>query len=234
MFEWYFLYFNFHTLLLAQSLGLAHLVCPLLSGLYTDQLPTSHLSSRPNSPSSPSLPFYVRCSNLFIVIMVLCRTLSSISPSFLYWGIQNWTQHTTCGLIRAEQSGSLTCWWHFQMPPKDVVWPSLLQSHIAASGLSCPPGPQGCSQHSCFTVSQPLVCAGGMGLFPVMVQGFVLPRAELHEAPASPIFPSGGGPSGWQLTHLVYQPLTLTLGGFFPSTNLLRVHCSTSFRALTL
>lgn len=75
------------------------------------------------------------------------------------------------------------------MPPKDVAWPSLLQGHIAATGLSCPPGPQGCSQHSCFTVSQPLVCAGGMGLFPVMVQGFVLPPAELPEVPASPLLP---------------------------------------------
>lgn len=35
--------------------------------------------------------------------MALCWTLSKMSTSLLYWGIQNWMQYSRCGLTSAEE-----------------------------------------------------------------------------------------------------------------------------------
>ena len=60
------------------------------------------LFSRLNSPSSLSLSSYQRCSSPFVLFLDFHWTLCSISMSLLYWWDQNRTQHSSCGLTRAE------------------------------------------------------------------------------------------------------------------------------------
>ena len=40
--------------------------------------------------------------------ITLLRTCSRASISFLYWGTQNWTQHSWCSLTSAEYRGMIT------------------------------------------------------------------------------------------------------------------------------
>lgn len=68
-------------------------------------LPPSLFFSLLNSPSSPSLPSYVWCSSSFIISVDLI--LSNGSTPLFYWGAQNWTQHSRCGLPSSEQRGRI-------------------------------------------------------------------------------------------------------------------------------
>ncbi|KAK4827750.1 hypothetical protein QYF61_021221 [Mycteria americana] len=62
-----------------------------------------HLSAPPRYYCSGE-----RGSNRCITLVALCRTLSSMSMSPLYWGAQNRTQCSRCGLTSAEQRGRIT------------------------------------------------------------------------------------------------------------------------------
>ncbi|XP_052661921.1 tetratricopeptide repeat protein 7A isoform X4 [Harpia harpyja] len=57
---------------------------------------------RLNSPSSLSFSLFDRCSSPLMISAALCWTLSSMFMSSLYWGSQNWTQYTRCGLTTAQ------------------------------------------------------------------------------------------------------------------------------------
>ena len=57
--------------------------------------PLSLLFSRLNRPSSLSLSSQGRCPRPFTVFVALRWTLSKRSLSFLYWGVQNWTQYSS-------------------------------------------------------------------------------------------------------------------------------------------
>ena len=53
------------------------------------------------------------CSNPLIIFMALCLTCSRMFLSFLYWGAQHSTQHSSCVsqvLSRGEGSPPSTCW----------------------------------------------------------------------------------------------------------------------------
>lgn len=41
-------------------------------------------------------------------LTALCRICTGTSSSLLYWGCQTWTQHSKCGLTRAELKGRFT------------------------------------------------------------------------------------------------------------------------------
>lgn len=85
------------------------------------------LFSKLNSPSSPNLFLYIRCSNLFIIFVALYWTLFKKFMFFLYWGVQNLTQHYKCVsevLSREEGSPSLAM----------NAWPNAAQEAV---GLLC-------------------------------------------------------------------------------------------------
>ena len=68
-----------------------------------------------NSPSSLiSLPPHEKCFSPLITVVVALWTLSSMSMSLLYWGVQNQMQYSKCGLTNVEQSGRITSldWLH--------------------------------------------------------------------------------------------------------------------------
>lgn len=70
---------------------------------HIDNIPLSFLFCSLNNPISLSFCLYIRIgSNPLIILAVLCRTHSSASMSFLPWGAQAWTEHSSCGLTRAE------------------------------------------------------------------------------------------------------------------------------------
>ena len=70
--------------------------------LCIDKMPLSLVSSRLNSPGSPSLSSCVRCSKPLISFVTLHRTHFRKSVSFLYWGAQDQTQYSRYGLTSAE------------------------------------------------------------------------------------------------------------------------------------
>ena len=109
MFRWNLLCFNWCPLPLLLPLGTTEksLALPFLHHpfrhLYTLIRSTvSLLFSRLISPSSLSLSLQERCSCPLIIFVALHLTVSSMSMSFLYWGTQNWTQHSRCGPTSAE------------------------------------------------------------------------------------------------------------------------------------
>lgn len=65
----------------------------------------SLLLSKLNSSSTLSTSLHDRCSNLFITSMASYCTHYIISMPFFYWGAQNWTQDTRCGLTTTEKRG---------------------------------------------------------------------------------------------------------------------------------
>lgn len=75
----------------------------------------SLLFSRLHKPNfQPFLPVEILQSLAFF--MALYWTWSSMSASFLYWGCQNWTQHSSHvseGLSREEEPLPLPCWPYF-------------------------------------------------------------------------------------------------------------------------
>lgn len=81
---------------------------PLLRDLYTLLRSSLSLFSRLTSASSLSLSSPERCLRPFLIFMTFHLTVSSMSMSLLYRGIQNQTQHSTCGLTSAEYRGKPT------------------------------------------------------------------------------------------------------------------------------
>lgn len=92
------------SLLIEENLILSRLYLPIRY-LYTlVRFPPSLLFSRLNSYSS----------HPFIIFVTLWRTYSLMSMSILYWGTQNWTQHSRTGFTsRGARSSPLTCWQCF-------------------------------------------------------------------------------------------------------------------------
>lgn len=78
---------------------------PILSApslqLYIDvnEIPLGCFFSRLNRCRYLSLSW---CSSLFITLVALHWTLSSMSVSFSYWGAQKWTQHSGCDLTSTK------------------------------------------------------------------------------------------------------------------------------------
>lgn len=64
--------------------------------------PFSLLSSRLNSPSSLRLSSWMRYSSTLLIFVAFFWTCSRSSLSPLYWGAQNWSQHSRWRLTRAE------------------------------------------------------------------------------------------------------------------------------------
>lgn len=71
--------------------------------LYTFLRSLILLYSRLKNISSFSLSLQNRCFNLLIIFMVFQWTLSSMFMPLLYWGAQNWTYHSKCGITSSEQ-----------------------------------------------------------------------------------------------------------------------------------
>lgn len=57
---------------------------------------------RMKSPSSFSFSSQERCFNLFNNFVAICWTISALSMSLFYWGAQNWTQESSCGLSSSD------------------------------------------------------------------------------------------------------------------------------------
>lgn len=98
VFRLIFLVFNFSPLPLILSKGTTEKGCLLplhflQSGIHTHWwgLPESLLFSKLNSSSSLSL---FSQDNPLIIFVAICRTRSIKSATFLYWGTQNWKQHS--------------------------------------------------------------------------------------------------------------------------------------------
>lgn len=92
MFRWHLQYFSFCPLLLLLSLFTTEKV--LAPPSLHLPLSINLLFSRMNSPKSPGLSSQERCSHSSVMFVVLHWTLSGVSMSFLYWGPQNWIQHS--------------------------------------------------------------------------------------------------------------------------------------------
>lgn len=69
-----------------------------------DEIPLSWVFSRLRSPSSPSLSSKEGCS-CPLNFVALCWSLQYVY-SLLYWGVQNWIQHSCCGLTDADHFGT--------------------------------------------------------------------------------------------------------------------------------
>jgi len=63
----------------------------------TDEISPNLLFSKLSSPSSLNLSSQGKCYRSLINFLVLCWILSSISRSLLFWGVQNWKQHSIYG-----------------------------------------------------------------------------------------------------------------------------------------
>jgi len=101
--------------------------------------------SRQNSLKALSLSLCGRCSMAFIVSVALCWALLEVS--WLSWFGLPRTQHSGCGLSRAEQRGRMTSFdlltMLFGMHP-GCYWPSGPQGRTAGSWPTCcPPGHPG-------------------------------------------------------------------------------------------
>ena len=71
--------------------------------LYIDEMPPWAFSSPGWTVPAVSAFCHRRDAPTQLIIPVVLRwTLSSMSMSLLYWGAQNWTQHSSCGLTSAE------------------------------------------------------------------------------------------------------------------------------------
>lgn len=71
-------------------------------------MPLSLLFSELKSAISLRIFSYERCSSPFI-IMALYYSLSNMSMYlFLYWGVQNWDQHSRCGFPSVKWRGRIT------------------------------------------------------------------------------------------------------------------------------
>lgn len=77
-----------------KGLLLSSLLEPAQLFIHIDKITLSLLFSRLSSPSSFSLSSYDKHSSLFIFFVALCWTCTTLSMSLLYWGVQNWTQHS--------------------------------------------------------------------------------------------------------------------------------------------
>ena len=146
----------------------------------------SLLFSRLNSSSTLRLSSYVRCSGPS-TLTALGWTLSSKSTSFLYWGVQNWTQHSRYGLpvlSRGERSPLSTCWQYFVKCSQGYHQPSLSQGHTAGSCSAwCPSGPPDPLLPNCSPAGWSPVYTGACGSS--QVQDFAL-LLGLHEVPVRP------------------------------------------------
>ena len=87
---------------LAES-GSVFFAVPHQISAHIDNILLSFLFCSLNNPISLSFSLYIRIgSNPLIISVVLCRTQPSMSMSFLPWGAQAWTEHSSCGLSRAK------------------------------------------------------------------------------------------------------------------------------------
>lgn len=69
--------------------------------------PRRLLLYRLNSPALSGFP-PMKCSSLLITLAALRSALSVISVALSYWGAQNWTQHSRCGITSAGQRGRIS------------------------------------------------------------------------------------------------------------------------------
>lgn len=69
----------------------------------------SLLCFRLESPSSLSLPTYMRWSSPFIILMALCWALSSMCIPLFYWGRQIQAHGSRCVLTSGKERGRITC-----------------------------------------------------------------------------------------------------------------------------
>ena len=112
-FKWNFLYFNLCLLPFLLSLNTTEKslapssLLPEQVFIHMDKIPPIHFCFWLNSLSSLSLSLYDGCSNPLIIFIALQWTFSSMPMSLLYWGAQDWTQYSRCGLTSAEQKGRI-------------------------------------------------------------------------------------------------------------------------------
>ena len=87
-------------------------------------------------------------------------TLSSTSMFLLYWGAQNWTQHSRCGLPSAEQRGRITSRHLLTilclMQPRILLDCFAVRAHRWLSSPSPDPGPVHNRPNSAFSYSHDL------------------------------------------------------------------------------
>lgn len=92
---------------------------------------------RLRSPGSWSLSSQEGCSIPSIILMSPCCNCSIKTLFFLFWELQNWTQHSSCGLSSAKQKERITSPGLlavlYLMQPKRQTWRSALQECIANS-----------------------------------------------------------------------------------------------------
>ena len=91
--------------------------------------------------------------------MALQWTFSRRSLSFLYWGAQNWTQHSKCGLTSTEGgSPPLTCWPCFFFNEPRMPLPFLATRAHCWFMACCPSGHTGSSLRSSSSTGHSLTC----------------------------------------------------------------------------
>lgn len=127
-------------------------------------LPTQHHRIRMVEDWRPPL----RPLILPLYLILLPKSDLLKQAALLYWGAQNWTQHSRHGLPRAEQSvrpSPSTCWqWSSYCSPG--CWQPSMQAHIAGSSSTWPPGLSGLFLQSCLSASQPSASTSAWSTLP--------------------------------------------------------------------
>lgn len=126
--------------------------------------------------------------------------LSSNSMFLSYWGVQNWTQYSSCDLTSAEQSGQIS---------SDSLLASLLlmplyilitffaaKTNCWSWSTWCPPGPQILFYEAAFQPVSPQNILGHQ-ITPPQVWHFAFPLVELHGFSTSPFLPLDGSTTLW-------------------------------------
>lgn len=92
----------FHWIHLAESSSISFSVLAQIFA-HIDNNPLNFLFCSPNNPISLSFSLHIRiASNPLIISVILFYTHPSMSMSFLFWRALAWTEHSDCGLARAE------------------------------------------------------------------------------------------------------------------------------------